>query len=47
MIDYIVKAWHGEYSIANFYTPTTYNNPEFLDEIMPMVEERACWEREY
>ncbi|WP_391118965.1 M20 metallopeptidase family protein [Psychrobacillus sp. L3] len=39
MIDHVVKAWRGEYITNEFHTPTTYNNPEFIDEIMPFLEE--------
>lgn len=39
MIDYVVKAWRGEYSITDFHTPTTYNNPKFVDEITPLLQE--------
>ena len=39
MIEHVVKAWRGEYSTTEFHTPTTYNNPEFIDEIMPSLEE--------
>ncbi|RUL51893.1 M20 metallopeptidase family protein [Lysinibacillus antri] len=39
MIDHVVKAWRGQYSITEFHTPTTYNNPEFVDTITPFLEE--------
>lgn len=39
MIDHTVKAWRGDYSTIEFHTPTTYNNPEFIDEITPFLEE--------
>ncbi|WP_391206339.1 M20 metallopeptidase family protein [Psychrobacillus sp. L4] len=39
MIDHVVKAWRGEYSTNEFHTPTTYNNPAFIDEILPFLEE--------
>lgn len=39
MIDHVVKAWRGEYSTTEFHTPTTYNNPEFVDEITSFLEE--------
>ncbi|QGM31784.1 M20/M25/M40 family metallo-hydrolase [Psychrobacillus sp. FSL K6-2843] len=38
MIDHVVKAWRGEYSLIEFHTPTTFNNPEFVEEIMPTLE---------
>jgi hippurate hydrolase len=39
MIDHVVKAWRGNYAIVDFHTPTTYNDPNLLDEIMPALEE--------
>lgn len=39
MIHHVVKAWRGEYSITEFHTPTTYNNPDFIDAIIPALEE--------
>ena len=39
MIDHVVKAWRGKYSVVDFHTPTTYNDLEFIDEIMPALEE--------
>ena len=39
MIDHTVKAWRGKYSTFEFHTPTTYNNPEFVDNITPFLEE--------
>ncbi|MED1470170.1 M20 family metallopeptidase [Bacillus salipaludis] len=39
MIDHVVKAWRGNYTIVDFHTPTTYNDPNFVDEIMPALEE--------
>lgn len=38
MIDHVVKSWRGEYTITEFHTPTSYNNPEFIDEILPSLE---------
>lgn len=38
MIDHIVKAWRGEYTISDFHTPTTFNNPEFVDQISSSLE---------
>lgn len=38
MIDHVVKAWRGEYSTTEFHTPTTYNNPDFIDAISPFLE---------
>jgi hippurate hydrolase len=38
MIDHTVKAWRGEYHTIEFHTPTTYNNPEFIDAITPFLE---------
>lgn len=38
MIDHVVKAWRGEYNIVDFHTPTTHNDAEFIDEIMPALE---------
>ncbi|MBB4824771.1 hippurate hydrolase [Sporosarcina luteola] len=39
MIDHVVKAWRGEYSTTEFHTPTTYNDPEFVDSITPFLEQ--------
>lgn len=39
MIDHVVKAWRGEYSITEFHTPTTYNNPDFIDAIAPFLKD--------
>ncbi|MFD6441838.1 M20 family metallopeptidase, partial [Peribacillus sp. NPDC060186] len=39
MIEHVVKAWRGKYSVVDFHTPTTYNDSEFIDEIMPALEE--------
>ena len=39
MIDHVVKAWRGEYHITEFHTPTTFNNPQFVEEIMPSLED--------
>ncbi|MGX9134845.1 M20 metallopeptidase family protein [Rummeliibacillus sp. JY-2-4R] len=39
MINHIVKAWRGNYSTIEFHTPTTYNNPELIDEIQPFLQE--------
>lgn len=33
MVDHVVKAWRGEYAITEFHTPTTYNDPTFVDQI--------------
>ncbi|MBD7908552.1 M20 metallopeptidase family protein [Sporosarcina gallistercoris] len=33
MVDHVVKAWRGEYAITEFHTPTTYNDPAFVDQI--------------
>ncbi|WP_040285894.1 M20 metallopeptidase family protein [Sporosarcina koreensis] len=33
MIDHTVKAWRGTYTITDFHTPTTYNDPAFVDSI--------------
>lgn len=38
MIDHTVKAWRGEYHTIEFHTPTTYNNPQFIDEITPFLK---------
>lgn len=38
MIDHIVKAWRGEYTYTDFHTPTTFNDPDFIDDIMPSLE---------
>lgn len=38
MIDHTVKAWRGQYSTIEFHTPTTYNNPQFIDAITPFLE---------
>lgn len=37
MIDHVVKAWRGKYSITEFHTPTTYNDPTFIETIMPYM----------
>lgn len=39
MIDHTVKAWRGEYHTIEFHTPTTYNNPQFIDEITPFLKQ--------
>lgn len=39
MIDHTVKMWRGDYSITEFHTPTTYNNPKFVDAILPAMAE--------
>lgn len=39
MIDHVVKAWRGEYSITDFHTPTTYNDPEFIEQISSSLEQ--------
>ena len=39
MIDHVVKAWRGEYKVIEFHTPTTYNDPAFIDVITPALEE--------
>lgn len=39
MIDHVVKAWRGNYEITEFHTPTTYNDPDFIDSITPFMEE--------
>ncbi|MEK3977702.1 M20 family metallopeptidase [Psychrobacillus sp. FSL K6-2836] len=39
MIDHVVKAWRGEYKIIEFHTPTTFNDPGFVEEIMLSLEE--------
>ncbi|WP_409369022.1 M20 family metallopeptidase [Lysinibacillus sp. 38-6] len=38
MIDHTVKAWRGQYSTIEFHTPTTYNNPQFIEAITPFLE---------
>ncbi|MCM3758556.1 M20 family metallopeptidase [Sporosarcina aquimarina] len=38
MIDHVVKAWRGEYTITEFHTPTTYNDPTFVDQISDSLE---------
>ncbi len=38
MIDHTVKAWRGEYHTIEFHTPTTYNNPQFIDAITPFLK---------
>ncbi len=38
MIDHTVKAWRGEYQTIEFHTPTTYNNPAFIEAITPFLE---------
>lgn len=39
MIDHTVKAWRGTYSLTDFHTPTTYNNPDFIDAISDSLEQ--------
>lgn len=39
MVDNIVKAWRGKYTIVDFHTPTTYNDPNFIDQINASLEE--------
>ncbi|MEZ7172209.1 M20 family metallopeptidase [Sporosarcina sp. OR05] len=39
MIDHTVKAWRGEYSTTEFHTPTTYNDPGFIDEISAALQD--------
>jgi len=39
MIDHVVKAWRGEYTTTEFHTPTTYNDPDFIDSIAPFLDE--------
>lgn len=39
MIDHTVKAWRGEYTITEFHTPTTYNDPAMIQMITPFIEE--------
>ncbi|QTD40126.1 M20 family metallopeptidase [Sporosarcina sp. Te-1] len=39
MIEHVVKAWRGEYSTTEFHTPTTYNDPAFVDSITPFLEQ--------
>lgn len=38
MIDHVVKAWRGEYTLTEFHTPTTYNDPAFVDQISGSLE---------
>lgn len=38
MIDHVVKSWRGEYSLTEFHTPSTYNDPAFIDEISASIE---------
>jgi len=38
MVDHVVKAWQGDYNLTSFHTPTTYNDPEFVDNITPALQ---------
>ena len=39
MIDHIVKAWRGSYSVVQFNTPSTFTNEDMVNEVLPFVEE--------
>lgn len=39
LVDHIVKAWRGEYEMMTFNTPSTYNDADLCDELVPFVEE--------
>lgn len=39
MIDHVVKAWRGKYTTTEFHTPTTYNDPDLVEAITPLLEE--------
>ncbi len=41
MIDHYVKAWRGEYDLTIFGTPSTFTNPDLLDELLPFIKETA------
>lgn len=39
MIDHIVNACRGKYTMTEFHTPTTYNDPAFIEEVFPYLED--------
>lgn len=39
MIDHTVKAWRGDYTVTEFHTPTTYNDPTMVKLLTPFIEE--------
>lgn len=45
MIDHYVKAWRGEYDMVKFATPSTYNNADLCNVLLPFVQEAAGSEK--
>lgn len=39
MIDHTVKAWRGDYTVTEFHTPTTYNDPTMVKLLTPFIED--------
>ncbi len=41
LVDHIVKAWRGEYEMMTFNTPSTFNDADLCDELLPFIREVA------
>lgn len=38
-IDHVVKMWRGNYDYISFHTPSTYNNSDLVDTLLPSIKE--------
>lgn len=38
LVDHIATMWRGTYKIAPFYTPSTYTDPDLIEEMAPELE---------
>lgn len=38
-IDHVVTMWRGTYSFNHYFTPSTFSDKDFIDDVLPAIEE--------
>jgi len=41
IVEHTVKMWRGEYDMMDFHTPSTFNDPDFAEEVVPLLQDIA------